>query len=97
MEVGIKIWSDSDYLYLRVSDNGKGMDEENLRGMRDLINNESGGIKTIHYGLRNIARRLKLQFGPESCLELNSTKEEGTEVLLRIAIERKSKDWDTSC
>ena len=97
LEVGIKIWSDSDYLYLRVSDNGKGMDEENLRGMRDLINNESGGIKTIHYGLRNIARRLKLQFGPESCLELNSTKEEGTEVLLRIAIERKSKDWDTSC
>ena len=73
------------------------MDEENLKGMRDLINNESSGIKTIHYGLRNIARRLKLQFGPECRLELNSTKEEGTEVLLKIAMERKRRDWDTSC
>lgn len=84
LTVRIRGWEDEDFLYLEVRDDGTGMEPELLSEMQDLIHSNQE-CHSVHYGLKNIARRLALQFGAGSGMELSSIQDEGTTVLLRIA------------
>lgn len=84
LTVSIRAWEDEDFLYLEVRDDGTGMSPALLAEMQELVA-DKGERQSVHYGLRNIARRLSLQFGAGSGLELDSDPGEGTRVLLRIA------------
>lgn len=84
LTVTIRAWEDEDFLYLEVADDGVGMSQELLEEMRHLIAAKTAPYST-HHGLKNIARRLNLQFGGGSGMELNSVPGQGTQVLLRIA------------
>ena len=77
-------WKDEDFLYLEVSDDGPGMDPALLSEMQTLIGSNADQ-RSPHYGLRNIARRLRLQFGAGSSMELHSVQGQGTTVLLRVS------------
>ena len=84
LTVTIRAWEDEDFLYLEVVDDGAGMSQELLEEIRHLIAAKTAPHST-HHGLKNIARRLNLQFGAGSGMELDSVPGQGTRVLLRIA------------
>jgi sensor histidine kinase YesM len=68
-------------LIVDISDNGCGFDPESL-----IDNEESDGEKTGHTGIRNIRRRLLLNYGSNYNLTLDSSSGHGTQVTLSIPL-----------
>lgn len=68
-----------------ISDNGIGMNEEELAHLQDKIKkNTLNASRSI--GLGNIDRRIKLCYGKEYGLSIRSIKGEGTKVILRLPV-----------
>jgi two-component system sensor histidine kinase YesM len=65
-----------DEVYIMVEDNGVGMDEETKERM--LSQNSKG------YGMRNVNERIKLLYGEEYGLHIESVVGEGTVVTIRL-------------
>lgn len=81
-----------DRLILRVKDNGAGMEEDVLCGLREAIKtaySEGGDLPAAeqHLGIFNIARRMYLNYGAAGGMRIESTPEEGTCVILEIPVE----------
>ena len=53
-----------DTLYLLVSDNGSGMEENEMRRMNRIFR-EDIPVRSKHIGLMNVNRRIQLQYGEE--------------------------------
>lgn len=81
--INVSISSKDGFLFIKVIDNGLGMDVEQLRTLRK---NLWESIETNHYGLYNINERLKLAFGKKYSIEIKSELKIGTQVLLRIPL-----------
>lgn len=72
-------------LVFQVKDNGIGMTEERLREVRQLIRGErTRDQESSGFGLFNINQRIRLYYGPEYELTIESTHRKGT--LLQIVI-----------
>ena len=69
-------------LVLTISDNGIGIDEIKLKSLNDYINDKNNDFKGI--ALRNINKRLKLNYGDEYGLEILSILGTGTSMVLTI-------------
>ncbi|HCW54671.1 MAG TPA: two-component sensor histidine kinase, partial [Clostridium sp.] len=69
-------------LILTISDNGIGMDEKTLKSLNDYINGKNEAFKGI--ALRNINKRLKLNYGNEYGLEVCSVKDKGTSISITL-------------
>ncbi|WP_243156216.1 sensor histidine kinase [Clostridium sp. C2-6-12] len=72
----------NDNLVLTISDNGIGIDEDNLKRLNDYINDMNNDFKGI--ALRNINKRLKLNYGDEYGLEIFSILGKGTSMVLTL-------------
>lgn len=83
LRIKIRGWMKDGILYLEIVDNGFGMKDEQLSEVKAMINLETDGKE--HKGLYNIARRLKLQYGESSGIEIQSIYEKGTTIRLKIA------------
>ena len=76
----------SDKIEISMEDNGKGMSEEKLSQIVEHINCEEGDeMKSI--GLRNIHQRLKLKYGDQYGLSVNSSAAIGTTIILSIPVQ----------
>jgi two-component system sensor histidine kinase YesM len=71
-----------DYI-ITVSDNGIGMEPDRLKEVRDGLTDSSPDSKKI-YGLYNVNQRIKLDFGDEYGLSIDSVYDEGTTVTIRL-------------
>ncbi len=69
-------------LVLTISDNGIGMDEKTLKSLNDYINGKNEDFRGI--ALRNINKRLKLNYGNEYGLEAFSILGKGTSMSLTL-------------
>lgn len=71
-------------LLIIVEDDGMGMDNDTLQKLREHIkgDGEEGSI-----GLRNVYKRLKLVYGEEAGIEIESTEGVGTKVTLIIPLQ----------
>ena len=69
-------------LLLSISDNGIGIDESTLDSLNDYINDRNNDFKGI--ALRNINRRLKLNYGDNYGLEIFSLQGKGTSMVLTL-------------
>ncbi|MCM3270677.1 cache domain-containing sensor histidine kinase [Paenibacillus elgii] len=69
-------------LHIAVQDNGKGMNEEQLR--RLLESNYRGKHRLSNIGIRNVQERIQLNFGTKYGLSVESREGEGTRVLLTM-------------
>lgn len=67
---------------ITIEDNGVGMSKEQLTALQSYLQEEYGQISNI--GLRNVSDRLKLFFGEESLLLIESIIEKGTKVTVVI-------------
>lgn len=76
-------WQEKHIVRFAITDNGIGMDEHTLNNLRrrlqDSEQNNKSGI-----GLRNVNERLRLNYGEECTLQVNSQLHEGTTVILSI-------------
>ncbi len=89
--VAIRIRLTKNLVLLTVSDNGIGMDERELKKLRDGMEQESVGIekKSAHgngIALYNVNQRLKLLFGENYGIHIYSTKGEGTDVEIQMPV-----------
>ena len=71
-----------DKLYIYIKDNGVGMTDEVLQEILRYVNN--GGKDDPSIGLRNVCERLKLFFGEESHLDIESSIDQGTKVTVVV-------------
>jgi len=79
-------------LLITIEDNGPGMAPEELEQCRAAVYSESGATDSI--GMRNVHRRLRLHFGEEYGLAIESRYQEGTIVTLRMPGTRLSAEQE---
>ena len=72
-----------DHVVICVEDDGKGMTKERLQEVTESLNAEKIE-KSAVYGLYNVNQRIKLNFGDEYGLDILSTYEQGTRVIIRL-------------
>lgn len=98
LHIRVSILEDGEYILFCVEDDGVGMNEEMVAALREKVrlrpgeedvqmNPEDGG-----YGLRNVDERIKLYFGPEYGLSIDSTLGKGTAITIRIP-KRRALDY----
>ncbi len=82
-EILLNVWRDGGELYFRVSDNGLGMTEEQVERLfsdsTHVASNRGSGI-----GVKNVNERIKLYFGEQYGLSIDSEPDEGTRVLIHL-------------
>ncbi|WP_243110011.1 sensor histidine kinase [Clostridium sp. E02] len=79
-------WKEKDEIFLKVEDNGIGMKPEDLIQMQTLVQ-QGEGEDAKHrdgFGIGNVAERIRLNFGTEYGLLIQSTYGVGTSVTIRI-------------
>lgn len=67
---------------ITVADDGMGMDEETIESLRMGMNIESRD--GAHIGVGNVHRRIRLRYGEEYGIKINSVKGAGTEVIILL-------------
>ena len=82
-EIFVRAWQEEKELYLEVRDNGLGMTEEQVESLftdtAHVASKRGSGI-----GVRNVNERIKLYFGAEYGLSIESEPDEGTAVKIHL-------------
>ncbi len=88
--INIKCCKNGGLLDISVTDNGIGMDEEELQELSNDLNEVGNSRDYYRIGVKNVHDRIRLIFGNEYGLDITSAKGEGTAVNLKIpAMERE--------
>ncbi len=74
-----------EYIQITVTDNGMGMDDNELQVLRNNIKKNTLNASTS-IGLGNIDRRIKLCYGKKYGLYVHSTKQKGTYVTMKLPL-----------
>ena len=78
----IHVYKKKDDIFIEIRDNGKGMDYYELGHLRKIMKDEQGDDN--HIGVRNVNQRIRLLFGGEYGVEVDSEKDAGTKVVIHI-------------
>ncbi len=78
--VWISIYTQEEVVYVDISDNGCGMDAETLQMVMTKVQDYTRKRRKSSIGLYNINRRIKLNYGEQYGLDIQSTVGEGTMV-----------------
>lgn len=90
----VEVFKYEDDLLINISDDGKGMDSRRLKEVRARIDlDEDEAKKSI--GLINVSGRIKINFGKEYGLTIDSKEDVGTCVSIRLPIIKGTKYEDT--
>lgn len=96
--IGVYLERKGDMMHVLVMDDGCGMKEEDLNKLKESLippADQSEGFSQTGggYGLRNVNERLRLHYGPESCLQIESRPMAGTRISFTIPLmEGKSRE-----
>lgn len=77
----IQVYSDMDDIVFSVTDDGNGISRKKIQ---DILNGKAGSSRS-GYGLYSIIERIRLYYGIEKPMSINSTEGCGTEIILRVA------------
>lgn len=81
-EISVSGYRSGEDVYIEVSDNGLGMPEEEVAQL--LKENNRAPRHGSGVGLLNVHNRIKLRFGPQYGLEIESVPDEGTTVRIHL-------------
>ena len=89
--ISIEGYKKDDVLFISVSDNGRGMTEDQVYELNQALmeGTEITGSISKGIGLKNVNRRIKLHYGNSYGLMIQSKKGEGSKVLIKIPVVRK--------
>ncbi|MEG2017255.1 MAG: sensor histidine kinase [Clostridium sp.] len=89
--VNISISTKNEFIYITVCDDGVGMDNKTLLELNKSLNikNENFG-----YGLYNVNQRIKLVYGENSGVKIDSIVNKGTTVTIKIPLSTKELKYD---
>lgn len=85
--ISIRVYAKDEDVVICVSDNGIGMEQEQLEKLLLALSDPAAAPKyaeTRSVGLVNIAQRLKLKYGSRTVISIASTRDVGTSVTIRI-------------
>lgn len=80
----IKIQGQNESIYFTVEDNGQGITEEELDQINNTINFKQSASSTQSFGLSNINRRLKILYGEEYHVDIESKRNQYTRFTIKI-------------
>lgn len=83
LHIQVSVYGDEEHIYFSISDNGRGIPPDRLKSILSSLS-QSKPIVGEHIGLRNVLRRIQLQFGHSYGLDLQSEWGRGTSVRLKI-------------
>ena len=87
----ISVKVNENYLYLSVIDNGLGMKQDQMDKLNELLREQGViGKKSEGYGMLNVNERIKLTFGNDYGLLIESVEGQGTKVVIKHPILRES-------
>jgi two-component system sensor histidine kinase YesM len=78
----IEVYMEEDDICISIRDNGKGMDYYELGALRKSLREEQS--EQGHIGVRNVNQRIKILYGEEYGVWVESQKDIGTNVTIRI-------------
>ena len=81
-EIDVKVFKEDDSLYFTITDNGLGMSEDMVETLlsKDFVPSKKGsGV-----GVKNVNERIKLYFGSEYGLKVESEPDEGTKITIHL-------------
>lgn len=81
--IQVNIFEKEGRVIFRVSDNGVGMTEEEIKAFQESIER----INVRHIGMSNVNSRLKIYYGEESAIHVQSQKNQGCIVEFSIPVE----------
>lgn len=87
--IDISIVHAEDKVRISIEDDGVGMGEDTLKELRKNLNQTSQTSE--HIGVGNVHRRIRLRYGQEYGIEINSTKNVGTAVIIWLSEEGEQK------
>jgi two-component system, sensor histidine kinase YesM len=88
--IHLEITLKENFLIIKVTDDGLGMDEKTLEKIKDNLDIDINDIEDIYdkpspnIGLINVHKRLKLLYGNEYGVEISSVLNHGTTVIMRL-------------
>ncbi len=91
LHIDIQAMSSNEDVFIVVTDNGLGMDEETVQALLDepavqhIAVDGTSQDRSAHMALRNITARLKRTYGERAGIEIISEKDSGTSVTLCLA------------
>jgi len=89
--IKIKAWREADELYLSVTDNGLGMTEDKVAMVLDGRSN-SGNGRGSGIGVKNVNERIKLYFGEDYGLKIDSEPDVGTTIVIHLPAKRYEEE-----
>ena len=84
---------DGEHAYLEVHDDGPGMETEQLEELRAYLKDGKPGEKTASFGMKNVNARLKLEFGQDAGVEIESANQD---TCVRICFSMKRGNEETA-
>lgn len=85
--VTLEVFEQDTYLHIRISDNGKGMTDQELNDLKIRINTKDE-TRTRSIGLYNINQRLQLCYGSDCQLQIHSIQGRQTTFLLTLPLDK---------
>lgn len=91
-KITINIFEEQKHTVIEIRDDGVGMDEEQLQKLRDKISSVDNNAKKS-IGLTNVNQRIKIFYGDEYGMYIESIKGKGTDVILTLPILEGDSDY----
>lgn len=88
-QVQVLGYRDGENLVLRISDNGQGMEEDRVRLLNDYICGKNEAFRSI--GLKNVSRRIRLCYGEDYGVLVQSAPGRGTMVTVTLPVRTQPK------
>jgi sensor histidine kinase YesM len=93
--IRFRIADDSDRVIIEIADDGPGMPEDKIRKILEEYALQTEGHST-GIGMSNVVRRLRLFYGYEDLIDIESVAGQGTKVTLKIPKARRVESHDQS-
>ena len=97
--VDTEICEDSGRLVITIADNGLGVDEAVLAKLTSDMReyDESGQVTGTNWGIGilNVYRRLKLFYGDDCSMRIDSSADSGTTIVMTLPMKREEEDKDS--
>lgn len=85
-EITVMAYIENRRVIIEIKDNGKGMDAEQLNTLNTLLNSDSEEVSYQRVGLLNVAKRIKLSFGPNANIKLALNEMGGMTITINLPL-----------